>query len=370
MSAKTSSRKKKTPAGSPKTSGKRSGLTLAVPSTDADERPSAELDDAAVHLAPPDLAPITEPAAVASDAEAKDVAASEVPAAAESAPPTADSETIASIAEPTPVSLIDAEAVRSEIPTETAMPTVTNPPTGSEQDLVAAASRPAARAPVVASPVDAWLQAVGRALPIHDWAFTALRTLTARKQLLGAVDLLLPPAGRILDIGGGAGLFATYLAGSAPARHITALQGQTSLLRRAERLAAELGLSNVSFVLGEPLSAAIEGEFDAIYAIDALHRLPPSQLVPTLRHLAGRLRPGGVLVVKEISSATYIGPSLTQLLERVLASDGQAASALTAAYRHHDEWLGLLADAGLMPRLGHVPDLLQPHILLTGTKTG
>jgi len=352
MSAKTSSRKKKTPASSPKTSGKRSGLTLAVPPTDADESPSAALEDAAVHLAPPDLAPspAAEPAMIR--------------------------------AEPTPVPAADEAVGPPVLPVEPTMESVTEPVTepvtppatevaaGSEQDLVAAAARPTPEAPVLASPVDAWLQAVGRALPIHDWAFTALRTLTARKQLLGAIDLLLPPGGRILDIGGGAGLFATYLAGSAPARHITALQGQASLLRRAERLAAELGLSNVSFVLGEPLSAAIAGEFDAIYAIDALHRLPPSQLIPTLRHLAGRLRPGGVLVVKEISSATYIGPSLTQLLERVLASDGQAASALAAAYRHHDEWMGLLADAGLMPRLGHVPDLLQPHILLTGTKAG
>lgn len=356
MSAKNSSRKKKTPASSPKTSGKRSGLTLAVPPTDADERPSAELEDAAVHLAPPDLtpSPAAEPAMIS--------------------------------AEPTPVPDADEAVAPPELPVEPMMESATEPmmesgtepvtppateaAARSEQDLVAAAARPTPEAPVVASPVDAWLQAVGRALPIHDWAFTALRTLTVRKQLLGAIDLLLPPAGRILDIGGGAGLFATYLAGSAPARHITALQGQTSLLRRAERLAAELGLSNVSFVLGEPLSAAIDGEFDAIYAIDALHRLPPSQLIPTLRHLAGRLRPGGVLVVKEISSATYIGPSLTQLLERVLASDGQAGSALTAAYRHHDEWLGLLADAGLMPRLGHVPDLLQGHILLTATKTG
>ncbi len=359
MSAKTSSRKKKTPASSPKTSGKRSGLTLAVPPTDADERPSAELEDAAVHLAPPDLAPspAAEPAMISAEP-------TPIPAADEAvSPPVLPVEpTLESVTEPT------LESVTEPV-TEPVTPPATEVAAGSEQDLVAAASRSAAETPVVAGPVDAWLQAVGRALPIHDWAFTALRTLMARKQLLGAVDLLLPPAGRILDIGGGAGLFATYLAGSAPARHITALQGQTSLLRRAERLAAELGLSNVSFILGEPLSAAIEGEFDAIYAIDALHRLPPSQLVPTLRHLAGRLRPGGVLVVKEISSATYIGPSLTQLLERVLASDGQAASALTAAYRHHDEWLGLLADAGLMPRLGHVPDLLQPHILLTGTKT-
>ncbi|HNN97346.1 MAG TPA: methyltransferase domain-containing protein [Pseudomonadota bacterium] len=360
MSAKTSSRKKKTPASSPKTSGKRSGLTLAVPPTDADENPIAELEDAAVHLAPPDLPHSTEPAAVASDAEA----------GPQDVPPVPVPETVAPSAEPTPVSLIGAEAAQPEVPTETATPPETNPTAGSEQDLLAAAPRPPQEAPVVAGPVDAWLQAVGRALPIHDWAFTALRTLTARKQLLGAIDLLLPPSGRILDIGGGAGLFATYLAGSAPARHITALQSQASLLRRAERLAAELGLSNVSFVLGEPLSAAVEGEFDAIYAIDALHRLPPSQLIPTLRDLAGRLRPGGVLVVKEISSATYIGPSLTQLLERVLASDGQAGSALSAAYRHHDEWLGLLADAGLMPRLGHVPDLLQPHILLTATRAG
>ena len=109
----------------------------------------------------------------------------------------------------------------------------------------------------------------------------------------------------------------------------------------------------MSFVLGEPLSAAVEGEFDAIYAIDALHRLPSSQFVPTLA-TGGRLRPGRAGGQGD-PSATYIGPSLTQLLSAYWPAMARLASALTAAYRHHDEWLGLLADAGLMPRWATSP---------------
>lgn len=374
MSAKPTARKKKTSPSQPRSPGKRSGLTLAVPPPSAAEAAAvtetespAVAEDVAEHLIPAGLdlsenaaskpVPEVEPSLTAAEptaaAAAKDEPAAPMAAADQATPSPVPSEDPPRPPAPT---LGDANVTLSERP-------------ANDPELAPAGAHPGpATQPERSEGVELWLQRLARTLPIGDWAFAALRTLTGRTKLLGAIDLLLPESGRLLDLSGAAGLPACYLAQSAPARQIIALQPSEALLHRGERLVSELGLNNVSLVLGDLPIAPVTGEFDAIYAIDSLHRLPPSQLASTLRRLASWLRPGGVLVIKEISSASYIGPSLTQILERVLDSEGSAGTATGSAYRHHDEWLALLRDAGLRARLGHLPDLLQPHILLSGSR--
>jgi SAM-dependent methyltransferase len=370
MSAKPTPRKKKTAPSKPRSPGKRSGLTLEVPPPDAAEdgqvaaaadamAEPAEAEDVAVHMTPPDLR-AGQPLAAAVEIPTEPPEIGTALATEEDLPP------VAAAADPEGMMVTQTESAPSDESATTVEPAAMAPPVaGKTLDFGTRTTQSAVSTP---AQIDLWLQRLGRTLPIHDWAFSALRSLSARQKLLGAIDLLLPSAGRILEVGCGAGLTAAYLAGSAPERHIVALHPQGALLRRGQRLADQLGLSNVSFVLGEALDASIGEGFDAIYAIDSLHRIAPSQLIPTLRRLASLLRPGGTLLIKEISSASYIGPGLTQLLERVLQSDEGEGPPPASAYRHHDEWLRLLRDVGLQARLGPVPDLLQSHILLTATR--
>lgn len=370
MSAKPTARKKKNAPQKPRSPGKRSGLTLEVPPPDAAEdgqvaaaaEPMAEpaaAQDVAIHVTPPDLSSHL-PAAVTIEPPAEPQEAATAPETEDSPPP------VAAAAEPEGVLPAPTESATSDEPATTAEPAAMAPP--AEGRTIDFGTKPTQSAVSTPAQIDLWLQRLGRTLPIHDWAFSALRSLSARQKLLGAIDLLLPSAGRILEVGCGAGLTAAYLAGTAPDRHIVALHPQGTLLRRGQRLADQLGLSNVSFVQGEALDASVGEGFAAIYAIDSLHRIAPSQLIPTLQRLASLLRPGGTLLIKEISSASYIGPGLTQLLERVLQSDGDEGAPPASAYRHHEEWLRLLREAGLQARLGPVPDLLQSHILLTATR--
>lgn len=373
MSAKSPARKKKVAPSKTRSPAKGSGLTLEVPATDAateasaavlDEQPASpsEAEDIADHVLPPDLQlspPSTPSPAIEAAAPAQASVQPAEPGSVSSEAVPTEPESIDEHTEATPATA--AEPIVEPVATAAPLPQQEMWPIDARVNSTPVAAQPATR-------IDQWLQRIGRTLPIHDWAFSALRSLATRQKLLGAIDLLLPAGGQILEVGCGAGLFAAYLASTAPARQILALHAQESLLRRGQRLADELALGNLSFQAGDVLDAPLPGEFDAIYAIDSLHRIPPSQLVPTLQRLAGLLRPGGTLVIHEISSASYIGPSLTQLLGRVLESDAGAPPSSGAAYRHHDDWLRLLGDVGLVARLGHVPDLLQANILITATR--
>lgn len=94
-------------------------------------------------------------------------------------------------------------------------------------------------------------------------------------------------AGRVLDVGCGAGRLASELA--ARAAHVDALDRDPTMIALARRRVP----ANVDCVLADVLDHPLEpGCYDAIVSMSTLHHLP---LVPALQRLATALRPGGVL---------------------------------------------------------------------------
>jgi len=371
MSAKASPRKKKA---SRSTTQSRERAAPAVIADQTAEPGSDRADDAvsvAEHMIPPaDLAP---PAA----AETPGVPS---PESAEAVEPTPSLAVAASEPGPAP----EAVEVATTVPEiETQLPLSQVAVDGSEPRLDAAAEGVAARSAQAALEVPGSetsstqaLQSIRRALPSREQAAAALRLLTLRQSLLSAIDLLLPTQGTILEVGCGPGLVTAYLAQTAPARTLIGVDSQPTQIQRAERLARDLGLTGTRYLLGDAQTAELPTDLAAIYAIDALHRLPAPAHEELLARLVARLQPGGVLVIKELTTASLLGTRVAELvdwtlnktLSSVLGEPAATATSSEASYRHHEDWLAMLRRLGLKARAGLVPDLLQPHVLLTATR--
>jgi SAM-dependent methyltransferase len=108
----------------------------------------------------------------------------------------------------------------------------------------------------------------------------------------------LGPGMRVLDAGCGAGdvsFLAAELVG--PEGAVVGIDRSVEVLATARGRAAALGLHQVSFLEGEVGTVEPEGAFDAVVGRAVLMYV--ADPVAVVRHLAGRLRPGGVVLFAE-----------------------------------------------------------------------
>lgn len=203
-----------------------------------------------------------------------------------------------------------------------------------------------------------------RALPPIERAYSLVRFSILRPKLLSVMDLLLAPEGRILDVGCGFGLFAAYFGQTQPARRIVGVDPDERRIGIARRVSAKLGLDGHAFIAGDVRSAALEAGFDAAYVLDVMHHLPRADQVRVLERLRGLLLPGGMLILKDITTEPRFGLLFTELLDRVMVGWNEPL-----AYRHHREWGQILTDLGFKVRMVRVPDVLPyPHVVIAATR--
>jgi 2-polyprenyl-3-methyl-5-hydroxy-6-metoxy-1,4-benzoquinol methylase len=204
-----------------------------------------------------------------------------------------------------------------------------------------------------------------RALPPVERAYSLVRFSILRPKLLSVMDLLLTDEGRILDVGCGFGLFAGYFGQTHPRRRIVGVDPNARRIDIARGVAASLGLRDHTFVVGDVRSAALTGAFDAAYVLDVMHHLPEGDQRGVLERLRGLLVPGGMLLMKDITTEPRLGLSFTKALDRLMVGFGEPL-----AYRHHREWGKMLTDLGFKVRMVRVPDVLPyPHVVIAAIKT-
>jgi 2-polyprenyl-3-methyl-5-hydroxy-6-metoxy-1,4-benzoquinol methylase len=203
-----------------------------------------------------------------------------------------------------------------------------------------------------------------RALPPIEGAYSLVRFSILRPKLLSVMDLLLTDEGRILDVGCGFGLFAGYFGQTHPRRRIVGVDPNARRIDIARRVAASLGLRDHTFVVGDVRSAALTGPFDAAYVLDVMHHLPEGDQRGVLERLRGLLVPGGMLLMKDITTEPRFGLAFTKALDRLMVGRREPL-----AYRHHREWGEMLTDLGFKVRMVRVPDMLPyPHVVIAATK--
>jgi 2-polyprenyl-3-methyl-5-hydroxy-6-metoxy-1,4-benzoquinol methylase len=110
------------------------------------------------------------------------------------------------------------------------------------------------------------------------------------------VDVL-PRSGRALEVGCGHGLFSTYLAQRAPGLQVHGVDIDADKVAVAARSAA----GPLSFAVAES-GALPAGPWDAVVLVDVLYLLDEAGQQALLESCAAVLAPGGVLVVKDMST--------------------------------------------------------------------
>jgi SAM-dependent methyltransferase len=205
---------------------------------------------------------------------------------------------------------------------------------------------------------------IARALPPLERAYATVRFSILRSKLLSVMDLLLPEEGRILDVGCGFGLFAAYFGQTQPRRRITGIDTNERRIAMARHVGSSLGLGSHEFIVGDARSAKVVGPFDAAYVLDVMHHVPADAQEALLARLRDLLAPGGVLVLKDITTEPAFGLKFTELLDRVMVGWNEPL-----AYRHHREWGEMLVRLGFRVRAVRVPDVLPyPHVVIAARK--
>jgi 2-polyprenyl-3-methyl-5-hydroxy-6-metoxy-1,4-benzoquinol methylase len=203
-----------------------------------------------------------------------------------------------------------------------------------------------------------------RALPPVERAYSLVRFSILRPKLLSVMDLLLTDEGRILDVGCGFGLFAAYFGQTHPRRRIVGVDPSVRRVALARGVAASLGLREHTFIAGDVRDVPLEGPFDAVYVLDVMHHLPREHQAQVLERLRSLLVPGGMLLMKDITTEPRFGLYFTEALDRLMVGWREPL-----AYRHHREWGEMLSAIGFKVRMVRVPDVLPyPHVVIAARK--
>jgi SAM-dependent methyltransferase len=207
------------------------------------------------------------------------------------------------------------------------------------------------------------LRRIARCLPPVERAYAVARFLIVRVKLLAVMDLLLPAEGKLLDVGCGFGLWAAYFTQMQPARRVVGVDPAARRIELARKVAADLGLP-ARFLEADIRTVAIDGPLDGAYVLDVLHHIDREDQPAVLARLRDALRPGGVLVIKDITTEPRRELWFTRVLDRMMVGPDAPL-----AYRHHDEWRDLLEQLGFSVRVVRVPDLLPyPHVVIAATR--
>jgi len=134
--------------------------------------------------------------------------------------------------------------------------------------------------------------------PRATWLHTRLRWWWCP---FPVIDAEVPKAGDVLEVGCGHGLLSLYLGLKSPSRRVVGVDIDGAKIAEAKEALGHLHPSeaDVSF---EAVDAGYvpEGAWDAIVIADVLYLLSERQEQILLQASARALRPGGVLVVKEM----------------------------------------------------------------------
>jgi cyclopropane fatty-acyl-phospholipid synthase-like methyltransferase len=118
---------------------------------------------------------------------------------------------------------------------------------------------------------------------------------------LARVAALVPPdVSAVVELGCSAGVFANVLKIRCPELEIVGVDADEKKVAAAALTAR--GREGLEFVCADA-RAYLEnrGPFDAVVAVDMLYLLPPGRQDELIRVAAARLRPGGYLIIKEMT---------------------------------------------------------------------
>lgn len=169
------------------------------------------------------------------------------------------------------------------------------------------------------------------------WAWTPYEQIAA----------ILPSSGTILDLGSGHGLLSLTMALSKPERFICGIDHDARRVEMSQQAAN--ALPNAQFVVGDMLKAVAKqrlvGSLAGIVVMDAMHYLSFEDQETFLQNAIAALRPGGVLLVRDIDAGAGKTFWINRLFERMMVGLGFTC-ADRLHFRNREEWHDLFVRNG------------------------
>ncbi|HEY8132104.1 MAG TPA: methyltransferase domain-containing protein, partial [Thermoanaerobaculia bacterium] len=143
-----------------------------------------------------------------------------------------------------------------------------------------------------------------RPFPLRMRVHVLIRFLTC--PFLRAVEYV-PSGAKLLDVGAGHGVFSILARerGARPA----AVDPDARKVRKHDGVLSVIGYDD-----------CIRGLFDAVAIVDVLYKLPVDEWDAVLERIRRRLKPGGILIVKEHDPTARIKHSINRLQEKAASA--------------------------------------------------
>jgi SAM-dependent methyltransferase len=183
---------------------------------------------------------------------------------------------------------------------------------------------------------------------------------------LAGLERQVPRAGRILEVGAGRGLVTNYLALAGPERELAGIEPDQERVALANRCRARPG---VSFTVGSAADP-LPGGLDAVLVVDVLYLLPAAAHDDLVARAAAALRPGGLLLLKEMATEPGWKLALARWQEELVVHGlGWTRGEGAFTFRPPAELARVMAASGLVPRIHRLDRwALHPHALVVGEK--
>ncbi|PYM40299.1 MAG: hypothetical protein DMD77_10680 [Candidatus Rokuibacteriota bacterium] len=179
-----------------------------------------------------------------------------------------------------------------------------------------------------------------------------------RQRFLDEIGQYLPERGRVLDLGCGFGLFSLYYASVLPEVRLQGLDRNPRRIAMAQAAARRLGLTNVSYDVGDVMDFRGGERVDAVYMLDIVHHIPADAVRPLLEQVAKVLPAGGLLLIKDVDRTPAYKRWFTHVLDKVMDPG------TPVRYWDADELMATLTESGFGVRRHLMVDILPyPHIL-------
>lgn len=134
-----------------------------------------------------------------------------------------------------------------------------------------------------------------------------------------------PPGARLLDIGCGSGLFLGWLALSERIRSGVGVEPSASALAAAQSMVERLRESGskvkLDFRQAESEREWPAEDFDAVSIIDVMHHVPPDARADFLERTTEVLRPGGLVIYKDMAQRPAFYAFMNQMHDLVMARE-------------------------------------------------
>lgn len=189
-------------------------------------------------------------------------------------------------------------------------------------------------------------------------AYSRVRFTIVRQPFLEEIGQYLPASGDVLDLGCGFGLFSLFYAMTKPGLKIVAVDLDARRVAAAASSAEYLELTNVAYEASDVTTWTTDRQFDAVYMLDLLHHLPQSRVPGFLAHVARHVRPGGIVIIKDVADRPRYKMLFTLLLDRLLVGMEPIR------YWPPTELMTILTGLGFDVAMHRMNDVLPyPHIL-------